>query len=435
MRRFPSVLLLVRFALAAVTALASSAELVEAKAAEAVVTDVRVGEHAAKTRFVVDLSRPVPVQLFTLADPYRVVLDMPEVGWRLPARPLPKRTGLFDSMRYGLFKPGQSRMVLEANAPVEIKAAFLLGPGEDRGYRFVLDLARSDRESFIAGLQDSRLVSGVTGGAPDEPAAVSTVSVSSAPASAGGMVEPAFMPAPHKPRFGTGEKLTVVVDPGHGGADPGTIGASGSYEKHITLAFARDMKDILEATGRYGVVLTRDRDRYVPLRQRVDIARKADADLFISLHADSIKNRKVRGASVYTLSETASDKEAAALAEKENKVDVIAGVDLSHESPEVTNILIDLAQRETMNESARFANLLIDDLQNATKMLRNTHRFAGFVVLKAPDVPSVLVELGFLSNPTDERNLQSRDHRRGMARAMVRAIDSYFQRIQQAKSN
>jgi N-acetylmuramoyl-L-alanine amidase len=224
-----------------------------------------------------------------------------------------------------------------------------------------------------------------------------------------------------------------VLDPGHGGADPGAVSLKGIYEKHITLAAAREFKAQLEKTGRYKVLLTRTRDVFVKLRERVEFARDAKADIFISLHADKIRNPRIRGLSVHTLSEKASDREAAELAERENKVDLIVGVDLSNENKDVTNILIDLAQRETMNQSARFATLLVRELKRETKLLRNTHRFAGFAVLKAPDVPSVLLEMGFLSNRYDERNLRRKAYRAKLAKSVVRAVDRYFSRIEEAK--
>ncbi|MCH7544333.1 MAG: N-acetylmuramoyl-L-alanine amidase, partial [Proteobacteria bacterium] len=192
-------------------------------------------------------------------------------------------------------------------------------------------------------------------------------------------------------------------------------------------AVARAVKARLEAKGRYRVVLTRERDIFLRLRSRVETARSAGADLFISLHADALKNRKVHGAAVYTLSEVSSDKEAAELAARENKADVIAGVDLTHENPVVANILIDLAQRETMNYSAQFATLLVAQLRRTGKTLRNAHRFAGFAVLKAPDIPSVLIEMGYLSNPKEERLLRQPAYQRKLADAIARAMDRYFE--------
>jgi N-acetylmuramoyl-L-alanine amidase len=218
----------------------------------------------------------------------------------------------------------------------------------------------------------------------------------------------------------------IMIDPGHGGADPGTIGVSGLYEKTLTLMMARELKRQLEATRRYRVQLTRDDDIFIPLRDRIAIARAARADLFISLHADSHDDPTHRGATVYTLSETASDAEAAALAAKENKADLIAGVDLSNENEVVTSILIDLAQRETKNQSARLAEYVVQEMARNTLLNRNTHRFAGFAVLKAPDVPSILIELGYLSNAKDEKLLRTSAYRRKLGTALVRALDDYF---------
>jgi N-acetylmuramoyl-L-alanine amidase len=218
----------------------------------------------------------------------------------------------------------------------------------------------------------------------------------------------------------------VYIDPGHGGPDPGTIGHSGSYEKNVTLAVARELERELLATGRYRVKLTRESDVFVALRERFEMARIDHADIFISLHADSSFVGDPRGLSVYTLSETSSDAEAAALAAKENKADLIAGVDLTKQSTAVTSILIDLAQRETKNQSAHFAELLVNELARVTMLLPNTHRFAGFAVLKAPDIASVLIEMGYLSNVQDEALLLSAAHRAKLAGAMLRAIDGYF---------
>ncbi|CUW41208.1 Putative N-acetylmuramoyl-L-alanine amidase [Magnetospirillum sp. XM-1] len=218
----------------------------------------------------------------------------------------------------------------------------------------------------------------------------------------------------------------IVIDPGHGGVDPGATGVSGTYEKHITLAMARELKTMLERNGRYRVHLTRDRDVFIRLRERIAIARAQGADLFISLHADAVQNPQIRGLSVYTLSRNASDSEAQALAEKENKADLIAGIDLTHESADVANILIDLAQRETMNRSAGFATELVDEVGQEMDLLGNTHRFAGFAVLKAPDVPAVLVEMGYLSNEAEERMLRQPQYRARLAKSVAKAVERFF---------
>ncbi|KIM00767.1 N-acetylmuramoyl-L-alanine amidase [Paramagnetospirillum magnetotacticum MS-1] len=218
----------------------------------------------------------------------------------------------------------------------------------------------------------------------------------------------------------------IVIDPGHGGVDPGATGVSGTYEKHITLAMARELKAMLEHNGRYRVHLTRDRDVFIRLRERIAIARAQGADLFISLHADAVQSPQIRGLSVYTLSRNASDAEAQALAEKENKADLIAGIDLTHESADVANILIDLAQRETMNRSAGFATELVDEVGQEMDLLGNTHRFAGFAVLKAPDVPAVLVEMGYLSNESEEKMLRQPQYRARLAKSIAKAVERFF---------
>ena len=239
---------------------------------------------------------------------------------------------------------------------------------------------------------------------------------------------PAAGAAKPGPRRADAKKI-IVLDPGHGGVDPGTVGAGGTHEKELTLATAREIRRQLEATGRYRVVMTRDDDSFVQLRERVAKARAVNADMFLSIHADSIGSAQTRGASIYTLSETASDAEAAALATRENRADIIAGVDLSVENRDVASILIDLAQRETMNRSAAFAATLVGELGREIQLLpTKPHRFAGFAVLKAPDIPSVLLELGYLSNRQDEVLLGRSHHRSKIATAIVRAIDDHFAR-------
>ncbi len=372
-------------------------------AAEPVVTGARIGVNAGKTRFVVDLSERVAFQAFTLANPYRVVVDLPPVRWRMKPTPV-TRGGLIGDFRYGAFRADIARIVLDLRAPARIVKAFLLDPRGRQGHRLVIDLKRVSAAAFRPGAPSH--------GARRPPAAAT------APKRAAG------------PRR-AGAKRVVAVDPGHGGVDPGAIGRSGVHEKRVVLAQARVLRRTLEASGRYRVMLTRDRDVYVRLRGRIARARRAGAELFISLHADSIHKPRVRGASIYTLSERASDREAAALAARENKADVIAGVDLGVQNREVADILIDLAQRETKNESAIFAAHLVRELGKVTRMLRRRpHRFAGFAVLKAPDMPSVLVELGYLSNRADEKLLRSGKHRAKVAVAILRAIDAYFARQQ-----
>jgi len=400
----------------------------DVRAAQPTVSGVRVGENGSRTRVVLDLDRAVKFDAFTLPNPYRVVLNLPAVKWRLHAATLPENKGVLVRLRYGLFTPGSSRMVLDVKGPVRVEKIFLLKPVKGRQWRLVLDLAATSETAFLEALAAKRtqgrrelsaLVDAVTG--PDKSAPVAALS---APKTR------SVLP-PRKPAA-PGKRI-IALDPGHGGVDPGTIGIGKSYEKNITLALARQLKKTLEATGRYKVVMTRSRDIFIRLRDRVAVARNAGADLFISIHANSVNNHRTRGLSVYTLSEKSSDKEAAKLAAKENKADLIAGIDLSAESKDVTNILLDLAQRETMNQSALFAADLVKELRREVKLLRNTHRFAGFAVLKAPDMPSVLVEVGFLSNRQDERNLLNRHYRQTLVEAIVRGVDRHFTGIEEAR--
>jgi N-acetylmuramoyl-L-alanine amidase len=230
----------------------------------------------------------------------------------------------------------------------------------------------------------------------------------------------------------TVRRRTVVLDPGHGGIDPGAIGLSGVYEKDLVLDAARLVAQQLDATRRYRVVLTRTSDEFVALQDRVARARTADGDLFLSIHADALPDPDMRGASVFTLSEKASDAQAAALAARENKVDLIAGIDLSRHAPEVSSILIDLARRQTNNQSIQLARHLVDDLGRDVAMLNHSHRSAGFAVLKAPDIPSALVEMGCLSNRVEERALRTPTYRRKVAAGIARSINDYFESVLKA---
>jgi N-acetylmuramoyl-L-alanine amidase len=373
------------------------------------VTDARIGKNGDHTRFVLNISDNVDFEVFTLADPYRIVLDLPEVTWRLTGDGQQATGGAIRGYRYGLFRAGLSRMVIDLSGPVAIANKFLLPPEGERRYRLVLDLAPVDRAKYLAsagwpkGAQDTQ--------AEDEPP-IELDDESTRPAHA---------------------KRIVVIDAGHGGVDPGTTGYSGTYEKDVVLALAKQLRDTLMRTGRYEVVMTRDTDIFLSLRARVAVGRRAKADLFVSLHCDSAPNSSVRGASVYTLSERASDREADALARAENQSDVIAGVDLTNEPDIVTSILIDLAQRETKNNSARFAQVLLPELRSSGRIVAQTHRFAGFVVLKAPDVPSVLIEGGYLSNKDDEDAMTSARWRVDMASGIARGIDRYFALIRHGR--
>jgi N-acetylmuramoyl-L-alanine amidase len=228
--------------------------------------------------------------------------------------------------------------------------------------------------------------------------------------------------------FRTSKRKVIMIDPGHGGQDPGAISPNGHYEKDLTLKMARELRKELKKEG-YTVLLTRDNDIFIPLRGRIKKAHEANADLFISIHADSAKNKSARGLSVYTISEKASDTEAAALAERENKADIILGMDLGEYQPEVGNILIDFAKKHTMEQSAIYAEHVVTEMKKRVTLVPNAHRFAGFVVLKSANIPSVLVELGYLSNKSEEKQLQKKAYRQKLAEALTRAVNLYFSSI------
>ena len=364
-----------------------------------VATDVRLGGDDKQTRFVIDLTQKVDVAAFTLADPYRVVIDLPQVTFKLPAKEGEHGRGLVKAFRYGLIMQGGSRIVLDTKGPVRVEKAFALGPSAGQPARLVIDLSATDRDSFLRNItmqdRSPRISAGKTVSVPD----------------AAGDARP-----------------LIVVDPGHGGIDSGTKSGSGQDEKDVVLAFGVMLRDRLEKTGKYRVAMTRSDDTFIPLDERVRFARAHKASLFISIHADSIPRSEgqAEGASVYTLSAHASDAEAARLAEVENKSDVIAGVDLSSEPNDVANILIDLAQRETKAFSLQFARDLVGEFKATTRLHMHPLKSAGFIVLKAPDVPSVLVELGYMSTKDDLVHLMSADWRARTADSLVHAVDAFF---------
>lgn len=372
-----------------------------------VVLSARVGEQPDRTRFVIELSDPLQLRVFTLANPNRVVVDMPEVLWRLQGPDRPTGTGAVRAYRYGLFRPGNSRFVIDLNKPVTVAEPMILPPEKGFGYRIVLDLFPTTDAKFAS--------------ASGWPTDLRVKEAQAERVAAIPPAQPAAEPAPAQSRA-----RVVVIDAGHGGINSGTIGVDGLLEKNLVLDEALRLKKVLQKRG-YVVHLTRDTDIYIPLRERVNIARGYQADLFISLHANSNPDASVSGASVYTLSNSGSDKEAAALARKENQSDVIAGVDLSGENSPVASILIDLAQRDTINRSSRFAETAVSQMSQATDILpREPHRAAAFVVLKAPDVPAVLIELGYLSNAHDCAQMGTGEWRDATAQAIAAAVDRNF---------
>jgi N-acetylmuramoyl-L-alanine amidase len=363
-------------------------------------TDVRVGGDDKQTRFVVDLTQKIDVAAFALANPYRVVVDLPQIAFNLPPKAGEQSRGLVKAFRYGLIMQGGSRIVLDTKGPVRVDKAFVLEASGGQPARLVLDLSATDRDSFMR-----------------------AVSLESRTARSPSVKRSEVVPPP------TGDtRPLIVLDPGHGGIDNGTKAASGELEKDLVLQFAQVLRGKIEASGKYQVAMTRSDDTFIPLAERVRFGRSHGAALFISIHADAIPKREgqAEGATVYTLSENASDAEAARLAEAENKADVIAGVDLTAEPGDVANILVDLAQRETKTYSAQFARTLVGELKTTARLHKNPLKAAGFKVLTAPDVPSVLVELGYMSTKDDLKLLTSAAWQTKTAAALAQAVDSYF---------
>ena len=373
-----------------------------------VASDARLAGDAAQTRFVLDLDAPVPFHAFVLADPYRVVLDLAQVNFHLPSGTGGTGRGLVKAFRYGLVMPGGSRIVFDLTGPAKIANSYVLEAANGQPPRLVLELMEVDRSAFMQSLAPATL--------PELRPAIAGANAAVAPT------------APVKPAGPPDNRPVIVIDPGHGGPDNGTqAGGSDFMEKNLVLTFGLALRDRIQKSGKYRVVMTRDDDTFVPLDERVRIARGQSAALLVSIHADALKRGEgdAQGATIYTLSEKASDVEAERLAEAENRSDAIAGVTMSDE-PVVADILIDLAQRETRTFSNRFARILMGEMKTTVRMHKHPLKSAGFRVLKAPDVPSVLVELGYVSNKGDREHLVSESWRNRTAGAMSQAIDAFL---------
>ncbi len=395
-------------------ALALTVSAVSAPAAERTVSpefpvasEARVAGDAKQTRFILDLDRKISVSAFALADPYRVVLDIPQVTFRLAKGTGSESRGLIKAFRYGLVMAGGSRIVFDLAGPARIEKVQVLDAANGQPARLVVEFAAVDRTAFLQAVAADAGRSRAAA-KTEEAAAGTTASI------------PDAAPGDTRP--------VVVIDPGHGGIDNGTQAASGESEKDIVLEFSLALRDRLEKAGKYRVVMTRSDDTFVALGERVRIGRRQNAALFISVHADSLPRREgdAHGATIYTLSDRASDAEAQRLADSENKADAIAGVDLTEEPTEVADILIDLAQRETRAFSHRFAKVLLNEMKGVVRMHKRPLKSAGFKVLKAPDVPSVLVELGYVSNKGDLQRLVSDDWRSRSVGAVTDAVEAFF---------
>ena len=362
------------------------------------VTAVRIGGDENKTRFVLEINNDITFRTLSLANPNRVVIDLDEVIWKIGPGGAAGQ-GLINNYRYGLYLPGTSRIVLDLKKPAKLSNSFVIKGKGRKADRLVFDFERISQTQFISGLSTPEL-----------------------------RIKRESDKEKSTAYFKLGKKV-IVLDPGHGGHDPGNLGGvkvNGISEKNVTISAARNIKKILEGSGRYKVIMTRDRDIFLKLRERSLVAHRNNADLFISIHADAFSNPSVRGATIYTLTEKASDREAALLAARENKSDVIAGIDIGDEDDIVQNILIDLVKQETMNLSNRFAGELSAELKKAVRVRKRSLRSAGFAVLKGIDVPSVLIEMGYLTNRLDAKLLMQKETHEKIGRAILKSADKYF---------
>lgn len=370
------------------------------------ITNMRIGQQTGSVRIVFEADSSFEYKAFLLTEPKRLVVDV--YNTHVKDNLQSDENNLIAGTRIGKLDGNDKRIVFDLKKPVLIKKAFMLKPQSNMKWRFVVDVVLTSERDFNAK-------------AGMKYAVTSNLAPETKVASSSGSWFAGKADKPSKAR-----KKIVVLDPGHGGKDPGAIGVYGkTYEKNITLAMGKELKSILEKQG-YKVYLTRSTDIFIPLRQRVKIAQQYKADLFMSIHADSALNRNAKGLSVYTLSETASDKEAAALAERENKVDIIGGIDFSENSREINDILISLSQTDSRNKSSKFAGYMVNEMKKSVKLVDNTHRFAGFAVLKAPDIPSALLEMGYLSNRQEEKLLKQSSYRKKLANSVATAINKYF---------
>ncbi len=376
-----------------------------AKTAIPEAVSVAITGNSSKTTFQLTLSRGVTAEVYSLAEPYRVIIDLPDIAFRLPDQAGRTGRGLVQAFRYGQFAEGKARVVIDTTGPVQIGKAEMTRTSDGAGITLAIDLGPTDAATFGGGT-----------GAAKPPAAALKGPVTDEPVSA-----PAGRTKP-----------VVMIDPGHGGVDPGAVGSGNLLEKNIVLAVARQVRAKLAASGDYDVVMTRSADVFVSLDQRLRLSRQHSADLFISIHADSIEEtaaaQSIKGATVYTLSERASDAQARAIAEKENASDLLAGLKVAEgeEKGQVKSILIDLIKRETANFSADFSRTLVGMMKQSVSLSRDPQRSAAFKVLKQTHAPSVLIELGYVSNADEAKQMMAPDWQKQVAGSIAKAVDAFF---------
>lgn len=392
--------------------LALAATLLPAQAQEAPpvglpnVIDIRVTATEERARLVVDLASRTEFAFVSLTGPDRLAIDVRAGTFSVPEPSgEPAENELIASYLVEQAAPDRVRTTLTLAAPVQVQQAYVLDPFEDQPARLVVDIIPADAETFAANVERDRAASSAA-----DTAAVSTPAGSSE------------LPIATKP--------LVVIDPGHGGIDSGAEAPNGVREKDIVLAFSLRLQELLIESGRFDVALTRQDDTYLRLEERVELARTNKADIFLSIHADSFQQPEIRGASVYTRDENATDVLDKVLADRENKSDVIAGFAMPQMAPEVVDILLDLMRREMRVQSYMAARSIVHQLEPSVALRRFPVRQADFFVLQAPDVPSVLIELGFLSNESDVANLMQGEWRDRTAEAIARGISTYFDSLE-----
>jgi N-acetylmuramoyl-L-alanine amidase len=399
---------LIRLATAAAALLASVAYADEA------IRAVRVWPSKDYTRVTIETANELRYQISSVKAPERLVVDIENADYGSLAEQVAAKVRPDDpyvaGLRVGRPKPGTVRLVIDLRGEVSPQA-FLLKPIGDYGHRLVLDVYPTVPPDPLAALMKQL---------SEEQAAPAARPETPAP-----RAEPDRKGAPGKP--GVNRFFTIVVDAGHGGEDPGALGRGGTYEKTVTLAIARRLKELIDTEPNMRAVLTRDGDFYVPLATRVDKARRVRADLFVSVHADAFMLPHARGSSVFALSERGATSAAARwLAKKENDADLIGGVNLDGKDRHLAQTLLDLSQTATINDSLKLGRAVLGELGGVNSLHKPHVEQAGFAVLKAPDIPSILVETAFISNPEEEKRLASTAYQDKMARAILTGIKRYL---------
>jgi N-acetylmuramoyl-L-alanine amidase len=355
----------------------------------------------ASTRFFLDFDQNLSIHAFYMDKPNRIIIDLNEVVFSFDDNKKLQPRGLVSGVQYGRISKGRSRIVLTLTSPVEIIKASMKKRLDEDSHRFLLDMDSTDQQNFESLLKEQNLKFGTSGNIAPK----------------GDRVRPVEK---------TAGRFTIVIDPGHGGIDGGAVGPNGAQEKDIVLAFSKVLRNKLEDAGPFDVLMTREDDVFLSLRNRLDFNQRSKSDLFISIHADSLRQKFVRGSTIYTLSKKASDRLSEQMAQTQNAADLVAGLALEEETDTVADILVDLTTRETKRFSKRFSDILVKNLKPSIRLIKNPQRSAAFGVLKAPEVPSILIELGYLSNKDDEKLLQTKDWQNKVAAAIVASVEDFF---------